>query len=146
MNIRPAQFPEDFEDILKLNTLISPDEGKEYLLHEISKFKGAFFVAIENGKIIGFTSLGYPYWNQIGLMFHLSVKESYRSQGVGSLLIKTVIDEAKKLKIRFVTVRTATWNTRAIKFYERNGFRQKATFESYFGDGNTMIWLDCDLR
>jgi hypothetical protein len=31
-------------------------------------------------------------------------------------------------------------------FYERNGFRQKATFENYFGDGNTMIWLDCDLR
>lgn len=146
MVIRSARLSEDLDQLFALNSILSPDEDRSYFLNEIETLKGLVLVAEEQGRIFGFISLSYPFWNQIGLILHLVVSEDLRSKGIGRSLINAVLDEAKQRKLRFVTVRTASWNERAIRFYERCGFSQKARFEDYFGDGNTMIWLQRDIR
>jgi len=146
MLVRKALLPNDFEAMLSLNGILSPDEDRAYFRNNVDKFKGSFLVAEEREKIVGFASLSYPFWNQIGLILHLAVTEGERSKGMGSALINAVIDESKQAKLRFLTVRTASWNTRALIFYERCGFTRKAVFDDYFGDKNAMVWLQLDLR
>lgn len=146
MNLRKAVFPDDFESIIELNKVLSPDESRNCFERETERFKGSFFVAEEGSRVTGFSSLSFPYWNQIGLIFHLIVVEAERSKGIGGALIDEIIQEAIQERLRFVTVRTPSWNSRALAFYKRKGFVQKAVFEDYYGDGNSMVWLHKDLR
>jgi ribosomal protein S18 acetylase RimI-like enzyme len=47
---------------------------------------------------------------------------AYQSGGVGSALLTTMISEAKTLGAARIRVTTTNDNTRALRFYQRNGF------------------------
>lgn len=147
MRIRRAILDLDLEALHKLNQLISPDESIESLRNDLKNLRqGDVFVAEEDCCVLGFISVAYPFWNQVALTFHLVVLAEHRNCGIGTALIKHVIDTTKSSGIRFLTLRTAAWNKQALTFYQRIGFVSKAVFSEYFGEGNDMVWLQIDLR
>jgi len=72
------------------------------------------FVAEESGKIIGFV-FHNNYFNSFGII----VKEEYHKKGIGTKLLKRVID-----KLDTVVLSVDKGNKKAIKFYEKNGFKK----------------------
>jgi ribosomal protein S18 acetylase RimI-like enzyme len=52
----------------------------------------------------------------------LVVADGSRGEGIGSMLVRRVIEEAKKKHFRFITVRPELRNERAFALYIRLGF------------------------
>jgi ribosomal protein S18 acetylase RimI-like enzyme len=83
-------------------------------------------VAEYNGGIIGNISINRkPFrWSHVAVL-GIIIKKGYRSMGLGSILIKTMIEIAKKdPKIKILCLDVYSENNKAIKLYERLGFKK----------------------
>jgi ribosomal-protein-alanine N-acetyltransferase len=106
-------------------------------LHEL--YSETFLVAEKNGIVVG-----YVIARLIGRKGHIiaiAVEPEHRRQGIGRSLMKTVtrilyIRGAEEL---FLEVRAS--NIRAIKFYEKLGFRRSKVIPGYYADGEDGVLL-----
>lgn len=82
------------------------------------------FVAEKEARIVGI-ALVYPrYSTWKGVALHLEdliVTQSLRGSGIGSALLKQVVDYAKELGVKRVSWDVLDWNESAISFYEAKG-------------------------
>ena len=93
----------------------------EIWLAELSRFWPGSDILI--GQLIlslRFTSWGYL---ESAYMYGFRVKEQYRSQGVGSLLLKRVENTLYTRGCRILTLNVARDNPDARRMYERNNFQ-----------------------
>ena len=78
----------------------------------------------ETGYIAGF-ALYYPvYYTWVGKSLYIDdiyVEPAYRGQGIGTLLLETVLDYAKREGMHRVRWQVLNWNTPAIEFYKKYG-------------------------
>ncbi|MEM3613078.1 MAG: GNAT family N-acetyltransferase [Candidatus Bathyarchaeia archaeon] len=58
--------------------------------------KCRFFVAEEDGKIVGFSRVHFYRWNKSAYVINLLVDAGYRRRGIGSLLLKAMEDFARE--------------------------------------------------
>ncbi len=122
------------KDLKKLNSLyykLHPIEEKENREKEIiinllkSDIKSIVLKAEdENDNCIGFLlSLIISYGNfKYGSIEELFVIKKYRNKEIGSNLIKEIIKEMKKLKVRVVIIETDKNNLSTKKLYKKLGF------------------------
>jgi ribosomal-protein-alanine N-acetyltransferase len=64
----------------------------------------------------------------------IAVREAYRRQGIGELLLLAAIDRAVELKARIVTLEVRASNTAAQNLYLRYGFTQVGVRRGYYTD------------
>ena len=95
----------------------------EIVPREVDSDEEEFVLKIENedGKIIGgCIAQAYEYhWSRV-LLEELWVDESYRHQGLGSMIIREVERIAREKGCRVVTLGTASYMARP--FYEKHGY------------------------
>lgn len=83
-----------------------------------------FIARDENGDVAGYTVFFFTYFTWVGkslYMDDLYVREKYRGQNIGSMLINKVIELGKIEKCNKVRWQVSNWNSSAIKFYEKLG-------------------------
>ncbi len=81
-----------------------------------------FLVAEHQKEIIGMSFYWIRYSTWKGKFLFLEdfvVKESYRSQGVGSKLFEATIKKSKELNTNGMFWQVLDWNTSAINFYKK---------------------------
>jgi len=98
----------------------------EYLEALIANPKMRIYVAREDRRIVGFAATRELDAKTVELA-GIIVDEYHTGKGVGTALAKKAVDVASRLRYREVTVKTETFNKRAIGFYERNGFAKAGT-------------------
>ncbi len=121
------------------------EEEADAVKSKLEDYRNAFdenlisaHVAEENGIIIGMAVYYMTFSTWRGHMLYLEdfyVTEKYRSSGVGQKLFDGYINEAKLRGCKMVKWEVLDWNTKAIKFYERNG----ATIEKQWWDGKIIF-------
>ena len=67
---------------------------------------------------------------------NIAVREMDRRQGVGELLLISIIDLALELKAAFVTLEVRDSNKEAQKLYTRYGFNQVGVRRNYYTDNH----------
>ena len=84
-------------------------------------------VAMEQGNILGYASIHYikKITRKSGIIEDVVVKENQRGKGIGKLLVKNLIEKAKKNNCDKIILSSSEKN---LKFYEKLGF-QKNEFE-----------------
>ena len=84
-------------------------------------------VAMEEGDILGYASIHYlkKITRKSGIIEDVVVKENQRGKGIGKLLVKNLIEKAKKNNCDKIILSSSEKN---LKFYEKLGF-QKNEFE-----------------
>lgn len=95
-----------------------------------------FFVAEENGTIIGMALYYYKYSTWKGKCMFLEdiiVTESQRGKGIGKLLFDEIVKVAKAEKVRRLEWQVLEWNEPAINFYKK----YNAVLDSE--------WINCKL-
>lgn len=83
-----------------------------------------FFVAEEEGKIIGTAIYYYRYSTWKGKAMYLEdlvVNEAYRGKGYGKKLLDAIVYKAKEVNCKQVRWQVLDWNTPAIEFYKSLG-------------------------
>lgn len=79
--------------------------------------------AYDDDKLIGFIEAYYEEWNNRFRISNLFIfEEAYQNKGIGTRLIKRIEKDATKTKARMLVLETQSYNSKAILFYETNGF------------------------
>jgi len=86
----------------------------------------------DNQYIIGFAGL----WMMAGEthIINIAVRESYRRQGIGELLLIALINLAIELKAEIITLEVRASNLAACGLYFKYGFTQVGLRRSYYTD------------
>ncbi len=102
------------------------DYAKKFfkIISRISENQEIRLIAEVNGKMIGYASIkrdegsfGHRGW--LGII----VRREFRNIGIGTELLRAVIDEAKKHGFKLILLETSSLNSRAIHVFEKVGFK-----------------------
>ena len=85
------------------------------------------FVAEVEGEVAGTVSGGVATDSGSAAMTAMWVDPRFRRSGVGDLLVKTVVDWAKRARYAHMLLWVADGNGAAERLYFRNGFRRTGT-------------------
>jgi len=80
------------------------------------------FAAELNDQQVGWIELGYHKWNNRMRVWEFLVKEEFRRNGIGRLLMEHAVGVAKKKGARMLVLETQSCNVPAINFYLKFGF------------------------
>lgn len=133
INIRPAVL----KDAYQIKNLINGQAKKGKMLpvsiNQVFEHIRNFLVVIDSkDRILGCGALKIV-WKDLGEIRSLAIKDSKQKKGCGSILVNTLIEEAKKIGIKKVFV--LTWTP---EFFEKFGFvRIEKTKLPH------KIWIDC---
>ncbi|MFC2025470.1 ribosomal protein S18-alanine N-acetyltransferase [Chloroflexota bacterium] len=82
--------------------------------------------------IVGFA--GFWILDEEAHITNIAVREAYRRQGIGELLLISLIDLATELKARIITLEVRVSNTTAQSLYTKYGFAQAGIHRGYYLD------------
>jgi len=113
-------------DYLNLATAVISIEGEREILQRLSREQNYAIVNIENNELLG--NVGLVSVNHIHRTAEMGIfigNKDYWSKGYGLEAISLFIDYCyKKLNLNNITLRTYSYNTRAIRCYEKAGFKK----------------------
>ena len=123
---------------------LSVEEEAAYLRRQVDSPDCIQVFAMLDGQIIGTASLGrMPRRMRHRGEFGVSVRRDYWGCGVASALTERVLAFARENGFEQVDLEVRSDNARAIRLYEKFGFRKLCTFPAFFQlDGQN---IDFDL-
>jgi ribosomal-protein-alanine N-acetyltransferase len=74
-------------------------------------------------------------------IFTIAVKNDYRRKGIGSKLLDHLEEIARKKAIKYIRLEVSTKNYKAIKLYEKHGFKQKGLRVNYYQKTNEDAYV-----
>lgn len=112
---------------------ISPEEEAHYITQWENSPDGILLVAKENGKIVGDASLlRQPRRMAHRGDFSIAVVQSCWGRGIGTRLMRRVLEFAQENAFEILDLQVRKDNERAIRLYERFGFRTLCTYPRFF--------------
>ena len=133
----------DFPAILKMiKELATFEKAPEKVTNSVEQMKnekdlfGCFVAENEENRIIGFALYFFAYYTWVGKSLYLDdiyIKEEFRGNGIGSVLLKKIFEVAKNENCKRLRWQVLDWNTPAIELYKKIG----ADIDSE--------WLNCDF-
>ena len=124
---------DDIQEVTKLGTILNSNFTKLFHIENLNPDE-AIFIYKENNIIKGFIH------NQNGIdiidLLNIIVKPEYRNHGIGSVLLKYIIDNKQDKKI-MLEVRSK--NINAIKLYQKYDFKIINIRKNYYKDDDAII-------
>ena len=114
---------------------------------ELRNPASTFLLASLEGKLVGYTKLNLaaaqtdvqdPESLEVARLYTL---EEVWGKGVGQFLLDAALDFAKEKEKSYVWLGVWEHNARAIRFYEKNGFKAFGSHPFPFGDEIQTDWL-----
>jgi len=141
---------EDLDDLLELiNSLVdekvnisrtkkvSREEEIDWLsgvLSRLEKDETFYLVADVDGKVVGTSHLNRRaggYEGHVGVI-GIAIKKGFRDVGIGTEMVKALIDQARTMGLKVITLSAFATNKRAIHVYEKVGFVQTGRIPKKF--------------
>lgn len=110
---------------------------------ELESDSSHYLVVKDNSKIIGFAGIKVTV-PDCDIM-NIVVKKDFRNQGIGSLLLKELINLSKSLNVKDLFLEVNEKNTPAILLYNKFGFKKISTRKNYYKDNNAIV-MKLDLK
>lgn len=129
---------DDVERVEEPKTEAAPKKGFSGLLYRLrqlfnhDRFFGNEIPPSERQYIFGFTG----FWIMAGEahITNIAVREKHRRQGIGELLLISLIDLAIKLDARLITLEVRASNTAAQSLYSKYSFTKVGVRRGYYTD------------
>lgn len=159
ITIRTA-VSEDLDQVTAIEAVCFPKAeaaDRASFAHRLATFPDSFFVAVHDGKIIGFvngcvtnektirdemyedSSLHDPK-GAYQSIFGLDVLPEYQKQGIAAKLMEQMIRDAKERGRKGLIL---TCKDRLIHYYEKFGYKNKGVSQSVHGG---VVWYDMLLE
>ena len=117
------------------NEFTVPIEGvKRKLAVSKDSENSVVLIALKNEQIIARAELEgyYPARIRHRAKFSISVRKEYWNQGIGTEMIKRIVEQAKKMKLRIIELEVINDNGRGIHLYHKMGFVDIGIYKDYF--------------
>ena len=112
--------------------------GPEALQRQIRQ-GAAVFVAKHKGRVVGFVNY-YPSSSGVGWIDWLLVDANHRRKGLGTLMIRSVLDFARKHGEHAVWADTRTNNSKSIRLVKKIGFKKIGVFKKAWYKQDFYLW------
>jgi ribosomal-protein-alanine N-acetyltransferase len=134
----------DFVEIKPILSAEFDDFWNESTLeNELSSNNSYYVVAKQNFEIVGFAGLKYVL-DEADIM-NIVTKKSKRNLGIGTLLLKELLQFAKQNNIKTLTLEVNENNLPAIHLYEKLGFKRIAERKKYYQNTYDAIIMQINL-
>ena len=83
--------------------------------------------------------IGFIIFSPISAEAHIlsiSVRNEMQSKGIGTLLLKSMLDQCKVMNYKKIFLEVRVSNVKAINFYEKFGFSKDAIRNNYYTDNS----------
>ena len=124
---------EEVQEVIQLGTMLNPNFSKLFHIENLNPNE-TIYIYKENNINKGFIHI------QNGLdiidLLNIIVKPKYQNQGIGSVLLKYIIDNKQDKKI-MLEVRSK--NINAIKLYQKYNFKIINIRKNYYKDDDAII-------
>ena len=135
----------DIDRVMEIEskTFIAPWK-KEEMLYE---FNGNQFsnmaVILSDNLIVGF----YDYWVTFdsATIAQITIDPAYQRQHLGSKLMEEILKDATAKKVRTITLEVRKNNEKAVKLYQKYGFKQILIKEKYYSNGDDALYMIKEL-
>lgn len=126
-------------ETIKNNLITDFDDFWNYdvLKTELESKNSKYIIAKEGNEIVGFAGIKIVM-EQADVM-NIVTKKSFRNKGVGSLLLKNLIEICKGLNVTSIMLEVNENNLPAIHLYESFGFKILGVRKKYYGANNAII-------
>lgn len=138
---------EHLDDIMVIENLsFTIPWSRQSFIDEITRNKLAIYLSASlNNTIVGYAGM----WNVCGEghITNIAVHPEFRGNGIGSLLVEGLIEEAKKAGITQLTLEVRKSNLVAQKLYRKYGFVPCGLRKCYYADNKEdaiIMWKDLD--
>ena len=132
--IRAMKFS-DIEQVYKIECRVFPIPWpKTFFENDLQKQSVIAFVADDNKELI----LGYGLANCIDIELHITniaVDPSWQNQGIGTMILLELEKVGRERGCLTVYLEVRVNNSKAIKFYNKLGYRILMTRKYYYLDG-----------
>jgi len=128
----------DIPGICTVERACFPDPYPSIFLDDLMKaYQAQFFVAVDNGEIIGYAvaSVGGKY----GHVISLAVSPHHRRKRVGTALMSALEAKLTQEGAEEIQLEVRKGNGGAISFYERWGYRPVSEIRRYYPDGEDAL-------
>lgn len=131
--------------LMQLNTpeYFSPNEEKD-LVYYLDEHAGNYFVAEEDGIILGCAGFNISQDGRNGGLSWDFVHPSAQGKGIGSALTLYRLEEIRKIEtVQVFSVRTSQM---AYRFYEKFGLVVKEIVKDYWDVGYDLYNMEIDIK
>ncbi|MBE5819804.1 MAG: ribosomal-protein-alanine N-acetyltransferase [Clostridiales bacterium] len=136
---------QDLEQISHiLNTEFDDFWNENLLKSEIENPNSKCIMAKSNDEIVGFACI----WKAVDDIHvtNIVVKKIYRNQGIGSLLLKELIEISNKENVVSITLEVNASNLPAQNLYEKYGFKVLGRRKKYYNGIEDAIIMTKNLK
>jgi ribosomal-protein-alanine N-acetyltransferase len=140
LNIIRQFQPPDFPLVIDIERKVFNEHDPFFYMKFYETCSDGFIVAEVNRIVVGF-AVGFIDQAGTGRIFSLAVHPLYQNRGIGSALLKEMIDVFLKSNVVEVILEVRLGNLKAKRFYERHGFVQTGIAEKYYNDGESAFLM-----
>jgi ribosomal protein S18 acetylase RimI-like enzyme len=116
-----------------------PDSEWQTRVERMNGHSGVGFLAVDGEKACGIVGSFLDQDDQTRAhLVSMWTAPGHRQQGIGRLLVKTVLGWARRRNVQTVVLLVTSNNESAIQFYERLGFSRTGRTEPYPNDPNIL--------
>ena len=135
IKIRKA-IEDDLSQIFEIEKeATSPPWAYEAFLGELRR-KDSFFIVVVDDTAEGCV-IGYAIIRQVGddkELLKIAVKKSVRGNGIGDMLMSTVLDHAEENTHKAIFLEVRVGNIAATRLYEKYGFKSVRIRKDYYNN------------
>jgi len=143
VSLRPL-VASDLPAVLTIEQASFPSPWKpEFFLSELSNSYARLIVAERAGQVVGY----FCRWlvaDEVHIL-DVAVHPDYRRCGVGKVLLREILDEARQNGARSASLEVRVSNLPAIGLYQTFGFHQVALRQQYYENGEDAFLMVCSL-
>lgn len=104
--------------------------SKKQLLEELENPLGSYFVAVEDGRVLGY--IGSQTVIDETCVMNVAVRPDCRGRGLGSLLMEALVKDCLEKGSRLLTLEVRVSNEPALALYRAFGFQQVGLRKGYY--------------
>ena len=122
------------EEAYKIECAVNPSPWKYETFLSSFEVGHKGLICKHNGEIIGFIIFS-PISPEAHIL-SISVIKKIQSKGVGTLLLRSMLDQCKAMNYKKIFLEVRTSNLQAINFYQKFGFIKDAIRDNYYTDNS----------
>ena len=124
----------DLEEAYKIELEVNPSPWKYETFLSSFEVGHKGLICKNDNQMIGFIIFS-PITPEAHIL-SISVRNEMQSKGIGTLLLKSMLDQCKVMNYKKIFLEVRVSNVKAINFYEKFGFSKDAIRNNYYTDNS----------
>ena len=124
----------DLEEAYKIELDVNPSPWKYETFLSSFEIGHKGLICKKDNLMIGFIIFS-PISPEAHIL-SISVRNEMQSKGIGTLLLKSMLDQCKVMNYKKIFLEVRVSNEKAINFYEKFGFSKDAIRNNYYTDNS----------